>query len=501
MAELSLLLTLPLAGALALPLLRSGPGQRWARTAVLALMLGTLGLALAAFFAFDGQPVGFELARFPSLGLVLAFGLDGTNAGLVLLTALLFPVALAASGAHGQQRLYLASLLALEGLLMGTFLAQDLLVFFVLWEAVLLPAVLLVYVYGGPERRRAAWALFLYTMAGSVLFLAAVIVLGVAAQQALGRWAFDYATLAQLKLPAGTQAFVFGAIALACAVKSPLVPFHGWLPLAYREAPAPVTALMAGVMSKMGAYGFIRLAIPLAPEAAAQWAPALMALAAFGIVYGAVAALRQDDAKTLVAYASASHMGYIVLGAFSGQAAGVQGALLQMLSHGVGVAGLFLLLGFMAERSGPEPVQGLARRAPRLAAITMLFVLASLALPLTSGFSAEFLVLLGAFTRGVRGTIGFSLPLLAALAASLGVVLGATYMLRMARALLFGRTDGPALPDLRGREAAALLPLAAMVLALGLAPAPWMAKSEAAATATARATLPPPLGARTEAPR
>jgi len=354
-------------------------------------------------------------------------------------------------------------------------------------------------VFGGPERRRAALGFFLYTMAGSVLFLAAVIVLGVQAHGALGRWAFDYATLSQLRLSPGTQLFVFAAIALACAVKSPLVPFHGWLPLAYREAPAPVTALMAGVMSKMGAYGFIRLALPLAPDAAAAHGPVLMALAAAGIVYGAVAALRQTDLKTMVAYASASHMGTIVLGAFSFQATGLHGALLQSLSHGVVVAGLFLVLGLVEQRSG-APVEGLARRAPRLAVVTMLFVLGSLALPLTSGFAAEFLVLLGAFTRGWAAWPGNGLPLAAALVAALGVVLGASYMLRFARALLFGRTDGAPLPDLNRREAVALLPLLAVVLAVGLWPAPWMARAEAAvaslaAPAQARVAVVPMAGA------
>ncbi len=483
---LAVALLLPAAGAVALPFMRNGKA---ARGLTLLLMGLVLLLVLRAFAAFDGTPVGWVFAAWPSLGLALAFALDGFNVYLVLLTALLFPAALAASWpmAASTQRLYLASLLALQAGLLGTFLAQNLLVFFVLWEAVLLPMLLLVLVYGGPQRRRAALGFFLYTMAGSVLFLAAVIVLGVQAHTALGRWTFDYATLAQLQLTPGTQLFVFAAIALACAVKSPLVPFHGWLPLAYREAPAPVTALMAGVMSKMGAYGFIRLALPLAPDAAAAHQPMLMALAAAGIVYAAVAALRQTDLKMMVAYASASHMGYIVLGVFSGQATGLHGALLQSLSHGVVVAGLFLVLGLVEQRSG-APVEGLARRAPRLAVVTMLFVLGSLALPLSSGFAAEFLVLLGAFTRGWADWPVNGLPLAAALVAALGVVLGATYMLRFARALLFGRTDGAPLADLNRREAAALLPLLAVVLAVGLWPAPWMARAEAAVAQTAGAT-------------
>jgi NADH-quinone oxidoreductase subunit M len=294
-----------------------------------------------------------------------------------------------------------------------------------------------------------------------------------------------------LQLGPGRQSFVFWAIALACAIKSPLVPFHAWLPRAYGAASPAGTALMAGVLSKMGAYGLLRLAIPLAPDAATAAAPVMVALAVTSILYGAVLALTQRDLKRLVAYASLSHMGYIVLGAFGFTAVGVQGALFQMLSHGVIVAGLFLVLGLAEQRCGTAWLQldGLATRAPRLAAVTMLFVLASLALPLTSAFTAEFLVLLGAFTRGLaswRAAAGSGL-LLAAVLASLGVVLGAAYMLRLARALVFGDARGQArLPDLSARELAALAPLVLVILAVGVRPAPWMAKVEPAVAGLVR---------------
>jgi NADH-quinone oxidoreductase subunit M len=246
---------------------------------------------------------------------------------------------------------------------------------------------------------------------------------------------------------------------------------------------------MAGVLSKMGAYGFLRLAVPLAPDAAADAAPVLVALAVASILYGAVLALTQRDLKRLVAYASLSHMGYIVLGAFGFTSVGLQGALFQMLSHGVIVAGLFLALGLAGQRVGAGPLDALATRAPRLAVVTMLFVLASLALPLTSGFTAELLVLLGAFTRGLaawRADAGSGL-LVAAVLASLGVVLGAAYMLRFARALVFDNARGQArLPDLSARELAALTALLLVVLAVGVAPAPWMAKVEPAVAGLVR---------------
>ena len=282
------------------------------------------------------------------------------------------------------------------------------------------------------------------------------------------------------------QMFIFAAIGLACAVKSPLFPFHSWLPLAYGEASPSGTALMAGVLSKMGAYGFIKLAIPLCPDIAPWAAPVMVGLAVVSILYGAVLALRQTHLKQLVAYASLSHMGYIVLGVFSFQHTAIQGALFQILSHGLSVAGLFLMLGLLEQRRGAGYSQtaALSTLAPRLAVVWMLFTLASLALPLTSGFTAEFMILLGAFTQGLaawRAQAGIGL-LLAALAASLGVVLGATYMLRMARGLLYGQAPGPgaAMPDLHRREALALVPLLVLILWIGVWPAPLMAKVEPA---------------------
>ena len=487
---LPLILLLPVLGALVVALLPAGAAPR---ALALVLMAAVLALVAAVFVGFDGAaPLAhqLDLPWMPALGVRLHFAVDGVNLYLLLLTALLFPVVLACSWARpeAQRPLFPGLLLALQAGLLGTFLAQDLMLFFVCWEAVLLPMVGLIVAYGGDQRRRAAWGFFLYTMAGSVFFLAAVIVLGVAHQQQTGTWSFNIAALAALQLPPGTQLFVFGAVVLACAVKSPLFPFHAWLPLAYGEASPAGTALMAGVMSKMGAYGLFKLALPLAPDAAVVMAPLMVGLAAVSIVYGALLALRQTHFKQLVAYASLSHMGYIVLGVFSFQATALHGAMFQVLSHGVVVAGLFLLLGLLQERRGVDWLQldALATRTPRLAVVLMLFVLASLALPLTSGFTAEFLILLGAFTEGLAAWAsggGFAL-LAAALAAALGIVLGATYMLRMARVLVFGdagRTAGRRpLADLSGRELAALALPMSLVLWVGLWPAPLMHKIEPA---------------------
>jgi NADH-quinone oxidoreductase subunit M len=331
-------------------------------------------------------------------------------------------------------------------------------------------------------------AFFLYTLAGSVLLLAAVIALGVQALQQTGSWSFELGTLYDLELDWRMQLFVFVAIMLACAVKAPLVPFHSWLPLAYGEAPASVTALMAGALSKMGAFGILKLAIPLAPAVAVATGPWMAALAVVSLLYGAVLALREPDYKRLVAYSSLSHMGYIVLGFFAFQQTSIHGSLLQMLSHGVAVTGLFLLIGRLEPEgvSSHAWVKGLAASAPRLAVLIMLFVLTSVALPLTSGFTAEFLILLGAFSQGLvdidRGS--GSLMLVAAVLASSGMVLGATYMLRFARVAVFGGDTGELNPfrDLDLREMTPYAVLLVLILWIGVAPASLMEKVQGVAS-------------------
>lgn len=476
---LGALLLIAVGSAVIVPVLRPAA---LARAVTLGAMLAMLWCALRIFADFDGSvgapTVAFEWTPFAAL----RFGVDGYNLYLLLLTALLFPVVLLAiwHTPHATSRLHLGLLLALQAGLFGTFAAQNLLLFFVFWEAVLIPMLLLILVYGGPARRRAALTFFMVTMAGSVLLLAAVILLGALHWHQTGTWSFDYDALSALHLAPWVQWFVFGAVALACAIKCPIVPFHAWLPLTYREASTAGTALMAGVLSKMGAYGFLRLAVPFAPDVAPLAAPWMMGLAAVSIVYGAIAALRQSRPGDVVAYSSLSHMGFIVLGIFAFQTTALQGALLQMLSHGVVASGLFLLLGLLEQRA--DAGGALALRAPRLAVATMLLVLASLALPLTSGFTAEFFILLGAFSEGWAAWQAQAgvLRLAAALLATTAVVLGATYMLRLARTLLYDAPPsgaGARLADLGGREALAIAPLLAVVLALGVWPAPWIAKT------------------------
>ena len=316
-----LLLVVPLLGAIVTAL--SARGSWLARASAMTAMLIVLALSLRIFLAYeptvDASRFDLDLPWMPALGIHLHFAVDGFNVYLVLLAALLLPAVLGCTwdSPHTRRRLYLVLMLVLESSLLGTFLAQNAVLFFAFWEAVLIPAGVLILVYGGEQRRRAAITFFLYTMAGSVLLLAAVIGLGAEALRQTGRWSFELGVLYGLHLDWNMQLFVFIAIMLACLVKVPLVPFHAWLPLAYCEAPASATALMAGALSKMGAYGILKLALPLAPDVAVAAGPAMAALAVTSIIYGAVLALREQDYKKLVAYSSLSHMGYVVLGLFT----------------------------------------------------------------------------------------------------------------------------------------------------------------------------------------
>jgi NADH-quinone oxidoreductase subunit M len=337
-----------------------------------------------------------------------------------------------------------------------------------------------------------------------VLLLAAVIALGVQSLRQTGTWSFELSVLYGLQLDWRMQLFVFVAIMLACAVKCPIVPFHSWLPLAYCEAPASATALMAGALSKMGAFGILKLAIPLAPSVAVALGPAMAALAVLSLIYGAVLALRESSYKRLVAYSSLSHMGYIVLGFFAFQQTSIHGSLLQMLSHGVAVTGLFLLIGKLQTQSASsrDQVKGLAASAPRFAVVMMLFVLTTVALPLSSGFTAEFLVLLGAFLQGLlalaRGA--GALMLVVAVLASSGMVLGATYMLRFARVAVFGGDAAQHRPfaDLEGRQMAPFAALLLVVLWIGIAPASLMGKVQGVTSRVSGLALAP---AAIQAPR
>jgi NADH-quinone oxidoreductase subunit M len=509
-----LLVALPAICALMVSLLPD-KAAKVGRGLTLAVMLELAALSVALFLGFDGTAAAsfydLDLAWIPSLGVNFHLGLDGLNLYLVLLTGLLFPVVLLCAWrteAAGK-KLYLCLLLFLQASLFGTFLSQNLMLFFGFWEAVLIPMFVLILVFGGEKRRQAAMTFFLYTLAGSVLLLAAVILLGVESAHQTGSWSFEFSTLYRLHLDSGTQLFVFVAVLLACLIKCPLFPFHSWLPLTYCEAPASGTAIMAGALSKMGAFGLLKLAIPLCPDVSAKAAPYLILLAVASILYGAVLALLQENFKKLIAYSSLSHMGYIVLGIFSFQQASVHGALFQMLSHGAAVAGLFLMLSLLEQRLGDSYLKltALSTLAPRLAVTLMLFILASLALPLTSGFTSEFLILFGSFQQGLAAWQAGLSPviLFSVVLACSGMVLGAGYMLRFAKVILYGKSRLEKLADLTPREALAFLPLLALIFWIGVYPAPIMEKAQGAvgrmqAQMSARQTYAQLKGSRGHAP-
>jgi NADH-quinone oxidoreductase subunit M len=406
----------------------------------------------------------------PALGASWHLGIDGLSLFLVLLTTALTSIAILGSFSAITQRVkaYYMLLLALETGMLGTFMALDLVVFYVFWEAMLVPMYLLIGVWGGTDRIRAAVKFFLYTMVGSVLMLVAILWLYFLNHTQTGVYTFDLAALYQTNVPMGAQFWLFSAFALAFAIKVPMFPFHTWLPLAHVEAPTAGSVLLAAVLLKMGTYGFLRFALPLFPNAAMALTPLICLLAVIGIVYGALVAMVQPDLKKLVAYSSVSHLGFCMLGMFAFNAEGWSGSILQMLNHGISTGALFLLVGVIYERRHTRLISefgGLWKVLPVFSVIFLVIMLSSIGLPGTNGFVGEFLVLLGAFRTAPTWTIF----------ATTGVILSAVYMLWMFQRVIFGPVDNAAnenLRDLTAREKWVFAPLLVLVFWLGFFPNP-----------------------------
>ncbi|MFN3286508.1 MAG: NuoM family protein, partial [bacterium] len=412
----------PLAGAVLVALLPRRDGLL--RT--VAILTTLVPLALAAWLFWQAPPgeAGFWVTErglwVPAVGIGYHLGVDGISLPLVVLTAFLFPVALVGTWDAVRTRVkeYLVLLLLLETAVLGTFLALDLLLFYVFWEAVLVPMYFLIGLWGSERRAYAALKFFLFTMAGSVLMLLAI------AGLYLATGTLDFLRLLGAELPQPAQGWLFAAFAVAFAIKVPLFPLHTWLPDAHTEAPTAGSVILAGLLLKMGTYGLVRFCLTLFPEVARAAAPLFMALGVVGILYGAAVAYTQPDVKRLVAYSSVSHLGFVVLGTFVLNPQGLAGALLQMVNHGISTGALFLLVGVLYERAHTRDMGafgGVARVMPTFAALSLFVVFSSAALPGTNGFVGEFLVLLGAFRRDPRW---------AALAAG-GVILSAVYLLWM----------------------------------------------------------------------
>jgi NADH-quinone oxidoreductase subunit M len=481
---LTILIFLPVAGAVLVALLdrRRQPLIRW--TGLMA-SLSSVAVAVAIFAWFVPEESALQFveraAWVPQLGISYHLGIDGISLPLVMLTVLMIPLALLSSWSGVTERVkeFTISMLLLETGLLGTFLSMDLVLFYVFWEAVLVPMYFLIGLWGGPRRSYAAIKFILYTMAGSALMLVAIVVLYLQGGAQLGIRTFDLLRLREVQVPLPLEAWLFGAFALAFAIKVPVWPLHTWLPDAHVEAPTAGSVILAAVLLKMGTYGFLRFLLPLFPQATLQFAPVFSVLALIGIIYGGIVSWAQRDVKRLVAMSSVSHLGFVTLGAFALTVEGLQGSLLQMVNHGISTGGLFLLVGILYDRTHSRLLDdygGVAALMPRFAAVALIIVLSSMALPGTNGFIGELLILLGTFRR---------VPAYAAVAAG-GVILSAIYLLWMYQRVMHGpvRVKTPAaMVEISRRELVTLAPLIILIFAIGLYPNFLLSRSEASVRA------------------
>jgi NADH-quinone oxidoreductase subunit M len=469
---LSVVIFLPLAGLVVLLLAGRSLSDTNARVLTLLVTLVTFAASLVILRDFDRAAEGYQLVEevwwVRSAGLKYLVGVDGISLWLVLLTTFLFPIAILASWPIRENvRMYMGAMLVLETAVLGSFLALDLLLFFLFFEAILVPMYLLIGGWGGENRVYAAVKFFLFTMAGSAFLLVGSLFLYGQASGSLGEGTFDLRALTEVAatLPVTTGRWLFLAFFVAFAVKVPLFPLHTWLPDAHTEAPTAGSVLLAGVLLKVGTYGLLRFNLTLFPEAATYFRTAVMVLAVIGIIYGAAVALVQVDIKRLVAYSSVSHLGFVVLGMFAFTTQGVTGSVLQMVNHGLATGALFLLVGMVYERTHTRQLDrmgGLASVMPWLLGAFLFTVFASVGLPGLNGFVGEFLIIAGTFAVShLAGSIAVG-----------AVVLAAVYLLWSYQRMAFGpvRDEYRDLPDVSGREVIVLVPVLALLLVLGVAP-------------------------------
>ena len=469
------------------------------RLVSLAVTVLTFACSLPLYFGFDADALGYQFEEnrrwMPTLGVAYHVGIDGISLLLVLLTTFLMPLALVSAWGSVEDRFkeFTATMLLLETGMLGVFVSLDLFLFYVFWELMLVPMYFIIGIWGGQRRIYASLKFFIYTMLGSMLMLAGIVYIGIAAAGPTGVPNFSYdAILATATLSSTASAWLFGAFFLAFAVKVPMFPLHTWLPDAHVEAPTAGSVVLASIMLKLGTFGFLRLAVPLFPGAAMS--PTIrtivLVLAVIGIVYGALVSLVQPDFKKLVAYSSVSHLGFVMLGIFALTVQSVQGALMVMINHGLSTGALFFLIGMIYERRHTRLIEdygGIARVVPMFAALLVFVTLTSIGVPGTNGFIGEFLVLIGSF----RTYPVFSLV------ATTVVIIAAAYLLWAIQRILFNPLDKPVnehIPDLNRRELALMVPLVAAMLWLGVYPAPVLRRMQPAAeqfvrTVEARAAL------------
>jgi NADH-quinone oxidoreductase subunit M len=465
---LSLVTWLPLLGAAFIMTVRGdeqvvASNARWA---ALWTSLVVFLVSLVLWARFDVGEAGFQFGEnaswLPEFGVSYRMGVDGISVLFVLLSTALTPICILASweAITVRVREYMIAFLVLETMMVGMFSAQDFIIFYMFFEGVLIPMFLIIGVWGGPRRVYASFKFFLYTLAGSILMLLALLAIWYDAGTT------DLAVLMTHQFSGKVQFWLFLAFLASFAVKVPMWPVHTWLPDAHVEAPTAGSVILAGVLLKMGAYGFLRFSVPMLPDASARFAPLMFALGVIAVIYTSLVALAQTDMKKLIAYSSVAHMGVVVIGIFTFNAQGIQGAMFQMLSHGIVSAALFLCVGVIYDRMHTREIArygGLASRMPGYALIFMVFTMASVGLPGTAGFVGEFLVLVGAFK------VSFWVALLG----STGMVLGAGYMLYLYRRVVFGsltRDDLKSILDLSPREIAIFTPLVGLTLWMGIYP-------------------------------
>ena len=464
----ALLLFIPKSSALAIKIV------------ALVAALASFILSLPLYFLFDPANPGMQFIEkyewLPALGITYQVGIDGISLFLVLLTTFIGLLSIYGSFGVVKDKLkgYMFSFLFLETGILGVFCALDLFLFYIFWEAMLIPMYFIIGVWGGPRRIYAALKFFIYTMVGSMLMLVGIIYLYLHGAGE-GVRTFDFLILmesAPAVFPLTAQMWLFAAFALAFAIKVPMFPFHTWLPDAHVEAPTAGSVVLAGVLLKMGTYGFIRFCIPLFPQAAKEFVPLISILALISIVYGAMVSMVQKDLKKLVAYSSVSHLGFVMLGLFALNAQGMVGGVIQMINHGLSTGALFFLVGVIYERRHTRMIEdygGLARSMPKYSTIFLIVVLSSLGLPGLNGFIGEFLILLGTFRANqAYAIIGAS-----------GVILAAIYLLWMYRRAFFGpleKEENRVLSDLNLREWLVFAPLLALIVWIGVYPYPFLVR-------------------------
>ena len=487
---LSVIIFLPLLGALATVMLR---GAQAIRITALIVTTVTFGISILLWTGFnvsgaaDLQFIGssFNLVS-ESYDIRYSVGIDGISLLLVLLTTFLGPVVVLSSWNYIQRhnKAYYSLLLVLQTGMTGVFCAFDVVLFYIFFELTLIPMYFLIGIWGGERRVYAAVKFVIYTMVGSLLMLVAILFLGYEAGQHVNEGVFttDYFKLLEFNVPLSQQTWLFVLFAFAFAIKVPVFPFHTWLPDAHVQAPAGGSVILAGVLLKMGTYGLLRFCLPFFPNAATDHALLFGVLAVIGVVYGALVSRAQEDAKKLVAYSSVSHLGFVVLGIFAFSLTSLQGAVIQMINHGLSTGALFLIVGMLYERRHSRAMSdygGIARSAPRLTFFMVLTVLASAGLPGLNGFVGEFLILVGSFGSSIPGMTFLTI------AATSGVILAAVYLLWLVSRMFFGpltKEENRKMDDLSTRELVVLAPIAALMILLGVMPQPFLERTEPATT-------------------